>query len=258
MSFAFSHCIDASAAAEQLEESAVALICSHKMKRKQLERSLSRDAIENPDLNTFTDVMWSTPECLQVLQQTCLSGQRDGLDLRSRELDGFITKYLKARKMSSKRTPVIQQQQQQQQQQSLLISKEALRRVTDKQLLQHELVEQMLQPAVQQDLACILELFTKFQKKQEHARVAKIAADRASLPIAAHEAAIVSAVQDNRVVIIAGERAVNHLTSTTHECTMLVSLRRCCSEYQAASKHHFYLCCKNMAKLTCSALFLSV
>jgi hypothetical protein len=173
------------------------------MKRKQLERSLSRDAIENPGLIMFTDVMWSSPECLQVLQQTCLSGQRGGLDLCSKELDEFITKYLKARK-SKRVVPQPQQQQQQQQQQTLLISKEALHRETDKQLLQHELVEQMLQPAVQQDLACILNLFTKFQKKQEQARIAKIAADKASLPIAAHEAAIVSAVQHHRVVIIAG------------------------------------------------------
>jgi hypothetical protein len=194
--------------------------------------------------------MWSSPECSQVLQQTWLSGQRGGLDLCSKELDEFITKYLKARKSKGLASVQMQHQQQQQQQQSLLISKEALRRVTDKQLLQHELVEQMLQPAVQQDLACILNLFTMFQKKQEQARIAKIAADKAALPIAAHEAAIVSAVQHNRVVIIAGKRSKTsdkapYMDNTCQTCTscairlhlesavLSVSLTRCSSNCHA-------------------------
>eukprot|EP00903_Cladosiphon_okamuranus_P010703 g10115.t2 len=82
----------------------------------------------------------------------------------------------------------------------------ALRELSRRGVLEREAVKAMLRPGPLQDFkGSVLQAFFDFRMRRSLAKVVKIRRDRASLPIAAYQDAIVRTVASNQCVLVAGD-----------------------------------------------------
>ena len=64
-----------------------------------------------------------------------------------------------------------------------------------------------------------LPIYEDFFQKRQAAKLRKLLADKAALPIAAYEGAILDALRTNSAIVVAGDTGVCHACAHPRECT---------------------------------------